>query len=175
MFRATTILKFNYILSICICLVLSGCVPGLRVGIARQHKLEDVNIEIASRGKHSEKIEFLLRNQIERYVRHTEDVSQEMHERSRYKLSIEYATYEETYAIQSNTIAKRQKAGLRIWYTLISLPDGILVSEGKISRSGSFDIEDSTYSTYVARVQEWENLIYPIVDEMLTNISVDLN
>lgn len=169
---------FRFIKVFLLCCLLCGCVQGLRVGIVRQHKLEDVELDIVSRGKHSEKIEFLLLNQIERYIVHAAtNLDDEINtiNQNRYKLSIEYETYEETYAIQTNTIAKRQKAGLRVWYTLVELPQNTLVSDGYVNRSGSFDIEDSTYSTHVARVQEWENLIYPIVDEILLNISIDLN
>lgn len=173
---ASTFFKFAKVLLLCI--ALSGCVPGLRVGIVRQHKLEDVELDITSRGNNREKIEFLLRNQIERYIVHAAsnlDEEIDLNNQIRYKLSIEYETYEETYAVQTNSIAKRQKAGLKVWYTLVELPEKTLVSDGYVNRSGSFDIEDSTYSTHVARVQEWENLIYPIVDEILLNISIDLN
>lgn len=164
-----------FVLLTCTSALLTGCVPGLKFGFVKQNELENVQIEILPNDKVNNKVEFLLRNKLAYYASNRKSVDNMVVHDPRYKLIVKYDTYEDTYAIQTNTIATRQKAGLKVWYELSEIATNKVVSVGHVNRSGSFNVEDSTYSTYTAKTQEFENLVQPVVEEMLLNITMDLH
>ena len=146
---------------------LSGCVAGLKSGLPDYMILYNTELKINSADKPHDRISAELYNYTKRYTREKEGAP-------RYRLDLNYTTSEDKYAIQTNSIATRQKASINLDYILLNLDTNKVVSQRHIKRSGSYYIEDSTYSTYVAAEDELRNLASAVVDEMLLEIAVDL-
>lgn len=88
-----------------------------------------------------------------------------------YNLVINYNVFTSTYAIQGfNTFATREKVLLTVDYALYNC-HGEAIDCGTIKRSGSFNIEDSTFSTYATQEYVASDLAYPAAEQILLNIS----
>lgn len=89
----------------------------------------------------------------------------------KYNLVINYTLITSTYAIQGfNTFATREKVLLTVDYKFYDC-NGEIIDCDTIKRSGSFNIEDSTFSTYATQEYVASDLAYPAAEQILLNIS----
>ncbi len=131
----------------------------------QQRELNSIQVEVNKpQNIYNQKIGFLLKDCIERFI--------DQNSEKLYTLRLNYSTKQERYAIQyNNTFATRQKAIVTVNYELLDIKTGEELDRGTIRRSDSFDIEDSTYSTFISEQKSMEGLVYPMVDQLLLQIA----
>ncbi len=131
-------------------------------------QLEGIEIELATpEDLYDQKIGFIFKDYLERFI--------DTETNKKYVLKLDYEIKQRKYAIQErNTFATRQKAILVLNYKLIDLYTNKLAHQGQITRSDSFNIEDSTYSTHISERKSLETLVYSIVDQLMLQLSAIL-